>query len=48
LVGRNADGFEDPFIVDSDADAEALAAAAEAEADAAAEEGMVLAASFCV
>jgi hypothetical protein len=47
LVGRNADGFEDPFI-DSDADAEALAVAAEAEADAAAEEGMVLAAPFCV
>jgi len=46
LVGRNVDGFDDPFI-DADADAEALAVAAEAEADAAAEEGMVLAASIC-
>ena len=40
MVGRNVDGFDDPFI-DADADAEALAVAAEAEADAAAEEGMV-------
>ena len=46
MVGRNVDGFDDPFI-DADADAEALAVAAEAEADAAAEEGMVLDASIC-